>query len=368
MLTMKNFKKETLILMLSIALVLTACTPSVSNATSEEISPTLTRTPDLGATPTLRGTALPSNTSTPTILPTPFGGGSGRIVFYRVYEIAGTDGSTEPVRMVGLEGILSDGSGRFSLTGTTYWALNPLWSADGKKVYYLEVEPNAYKSYLHRINPDGSNDEKFSFPAIIDPESDFNYVTSFAISPDGRKMIVTTGGSNMIPPVMYLAVFDGTAISNPVKLHAGGNAAWSPDGKSIAFVQSFGHNQIFIINADGSGLVSLTSNEYFAYDNSFPAWSPDGKKIVFSSDRGEDGNSSIYIMNSDGTEPKILNNDPNYAWEPSFSPDGTKIIFGRFVRKDNNRREICTMNADGTDLVPLMDCYQDWCYGFAWGP
>jgi Tol biopolymer transport system component len=356
------------IFLILVMLILTACGPAGLPGSTLTSMPTLTRTPLGKTTPTLASTSPPTITTTPTSNPTPIGGGSGLIIFYRVYEKAKSEGSTEMVRFVGLEGIHSDGSGRFSLTGDTDWALNPAFSPDGNKIYYLEVIPETFKSFLHRINPDGSNDEQYAFPTIIDPESDFNYVTSFAISPDGKKIIVTTGGSNMIPPVMYLADFDGTGISNPLKLHEGGNAAWSPDGKKIAFVQSFGHNQIFTINADSSHQVSLTSSDYYLFDNSFPAWSPDGEEIIFSSDREGNGNSSIYIMNSDGTNPEKLNDDPNYAWEPSFSPDGTKIIFGRFVRSDNNRREICTMDPDGTNIIPLMDCYQDWCYGFAWGP
>lgn len=357
-----------ILILILFSLILTACSPAGQAVSTLTPPPTLTRTPEGKTTPTLVPTSLPTLAIPPNLAATPFGGGSGHIVFYRVHENARSEGSTEIVRMVGLEGIKSDGSGRFSMTSDDFWALNPVWSPDGKMIYYLEVIPESFKSFLHRINPDGSNDEKFAFPTIIDPESDFNYVTSFAISPDEKKIIVTTGGSNMIPPVMYMADFDGTGIANPIKFHAGGNAAWSPDGKTIAFVQNFGHNQIFTIGADGSNLVSLTSSEYFMFDNSFPAWSPNGDKIVFSSDRGENGNSQIFIMNSDGSGLVQLNDDPNYAWEPSFSPDGTKIIFGRFVRSDNNRREICTMNADGTNIVPFMDCYQDWCYGFAWGP
>jgi hypothetical protein len=221
------------IFLILVTLILTGCGPAGLSESTFTPMPTLMRTPAGKTTPIQPPTSPPTITTTPTSNPTPIGGGSGLIIFYRVYEKAKSEGSTEMVRFVGLEGIHSDGSGRFSLTGDTYWALNPTFSPDGNKIYYLEVIPETFKSFLHRINPDGSNDEQFAFPTIIDPESDFNYVTSFAISPDGKKIIVTTGGSNMIPPVMYLADFDGTGISNPLKLHEGGNAAWSPDGSNI---------------------------------------------------------------------------------------------------------------------------------------
>jgi TolB protein len=52
-----------------------------------------------------------------------------------------------------------------------------------------------------------------------------------------------------------------------------------------------GSPQIYVINADGSGLRQLTDN--LAY-NVFPSWSPDGKRIAFDSDRM--GNFDIWVM------------------------------------------------------------------------
>src|SRR6266581_3526303 len=64
---------------------------------------------------------------------------------------------------------------------------------------------------------------------------------------------------------------------------------WSPDGRRIAFVSNRnGNDDVFIMNADGSGVVQLTDNP--AVDDP-TAWSPDGKQILFRSDR--DGNSEL---------------------------------------------------------------------------
>ena len=52
-------------------------------------------------------------------------------------------------------------------------------------------------------------------------------------------------------------------------------------------------------------LQRLTNHAW--YDDS-PAWSPDGKGIAFASDR--DGNWEIYLMNTDGSNPQRLTNDP----------------------------------------------------------
>ena len=50
------------------------------------------------------------------------------------------------------------------------------------------------------------------------------------------------------------------------------------------------------MNGDGSSPTRLTNNAYADFD---PSWSPDGSKLAFDSDRV--GNREIYSMNSDGT-------------------------------------------------------------------
>ena len=74
--------------------------------------------------------------------------------------------------------------------------------------------------------------------------------------------------------------------------------AWSPDGRRIAFTsERDGNPEIYVMNADGSGVTRLTYNDARDLD-SFPAWSPDGRRIAFHSNR--DGNFEIYVMNASG--------------------------------------------------------------------
>jgi Tol biopolymer transport system component len=58
----------------------------------------------------------------------------------------------------------------------------------------------------------------------------------------------------------------------------------APDGKKIVFDSSPYLDDIYVMNADGSGVTKLTHNP--AYDI-YPDWSPDGKRIMFIRQSGD---------------------------------------------------------------------------------
>src|SRR5258706_3944115 len=65
------------------------------------------------------------------------------------------------------------------------------------------------------------------------------------------------------------------------------------------------------MNGDGSGMKQLTEAQA---DDGEPAWSPDARRVAFTSTR--DGNSEIYVMNSDGGNQTRL----TYDAEPDLTP------------------------------------------------
>jgi dipeptidyl aminopeptidase/acylaminoacyl peptidase/uncharacterized protein YraI len=88
---------------------------------------------------------------------------------------------------------------------------------------------------------------------------------------------------------------------------------------------------IYVINADGSGLRRLT-------DGMDPAWSPDGKKVAFARWRDPRG---IYVIDEDGSNETLL-----FGWSqakaPAWSPDGSHIVFTRQYggREEDRERSV----------------------------
>jgi len=145
-------------------------------------------------------------------------------------------------------------------------------------------------------------------------------------------------------------------IAGAVTVHA---AFPGTNGKIAFDSDRDGNEEVYVMNADGSGQTNLSNNPAF---DAYPAWSPDGTKIAFFSNR--DGNYEIYVMNADGSGQTNLTNNPGQDYTSSWSPDGTKIAFTS--TRDGNP-EIYVMNADGTSQTRLTynSAYDD---GAVWSP
>ncbi|MCX6135708.1 MAG: hypothetical protein NTU47_18030 [Ignavibacteriales bacterium] len=103
---------------------------------------------------------------------------------------------------------------------------------------------------------------------------------------------------------------------------ASANCPPSPD-KSKGYVWGvFNDYDIYVANADGSGLKTLFASP--GYDAEATV-SPTGDKIVFTSSRV--GDLELYTMNLDGSHLKRITHDIGYDGGAFFSWDGKKIVY-----------------------------------------
>jgi Tol biopolymer transport system component len=251
----------------------------------------------------------------------------------------------------------ADGSGELSLTGThkknkaNYeYDQYHVWAPDGRRIVFerFDSDPN-YAVYI--IGSDGSGERRltprqgygFARPdwspdgrLIAFTHSQRGAVYVMRPNGTGRRVLATIPGARVWgvkwSPDRRLIAFirddrrreelwvmnaDGTQPRQLVAARVGNRGrssadfAWSPDSRQIAFTQCCRESELFVVNADGSGLRKLTGGVN-------PVWSPDGRAIAFASDR--DGNTEIYVMNADGSDQRNISRSPLADVDPAWSP------------------------------------------------
>ena len=125
-----------------------------------------------------------------------------------------------------------------------------------------------------------------------------------AWGPGGRMLAYASylsGG----PADILLTMLDGRPATRPARgadWAANHQPAISPDGSRIAFVSSqggqTGYYDVWIVNRDGTDMRNLTPGTARSSEGA-PSWSPNGQTLAFTSDRT--GTNQIFIMNADGT-------------------------------------------------------------------
>jgi len=105
-----------------------------------------------------------------------------------------------------------------------------------------------------------------------------------------------------------------------------GGTAWSPDGKTVAFISNIsGRNNLWLVSAEGGWPVQLTISDQ---RQAAPAWSPDSKWIAYQSDYDGDEQWDIFLVSPKTGQVVNLTKTREIAEEsPAWSPDGRYLAY-----------------------------------------
>ncbi len=268
--------------------------------------------------------------------------------------------------------IAPDGSDARAVTDDEAVDWNPIWSADGKYLYFASDRKGV--ASLWRVRIDEATGRTLGTLEPVTGQSAEIYHMDLA--KDGRHIVYT----NYIPDANIKSIaFDpikletiGEMVTVTQGTRTSGSPNVSPDGQLVA-VHSLGspREDIWLVRADGKGTpTNLTDDE--ALDRS-PRWSPDGKRLAFFSTRNK--LTQIWLMSPDGSDKRQLTFTENGCSFPFWSPKEGRIAYQLAgTASGTGKRGTQIVEVDkpwGQQMpvtLPVVNEAGDWFNGYSWSP
>jgi eukaryotic-like serine/threonine-protein kinase len=207
---------------------------------------------------------------------------------------------------------------------STNW--NPVWSPDGKFLYFASDRSGNMSFW--RVAIDQESGKVQGEPEAVSTPSTFSRHLSF--SRDGSRFIyVQTDQRSNLGGIRFDPNNEQT-VGEPFWITKGDRRIARPelspdDSRFVMRVPRRTQDDIVVFNRDGSNWRDLTNDQSF---DRYPRWSPDGKRIAFTSDRN--GSYEIWVMDADATNLRQISFDsPGGSAMSIWSADGTQLLFRR---------------------------------------
>ncbi len=209
----------------------------------------------------------------------------------------------------------------------------PMWSADGRRLYYVSDRADAG-------NKNGAQNIWVGTPG----RSEFRRVSNFSdgrvlwpsISYDGREVVFernfgiwkldTESGKTTEVAITRRGAASGPAIERLQLTNRISELQLSPDGKKVAFIV---RGEVFAASAADGGDATRVSKS--AAEEYQVMWAPDSRRLVYVS--GRDGTPHLFLYDFNNNTETQLTSDAADDSTPCFSPDGKSIAFIRGAKE-----------------------------------
>jgi len=199
----------------------------------------------------------------------------------------------------------------------------PDWSPDGQWIAFDGQGSQIYKIRVVDGNFDMGSLTQLTFEGR-------NFFPAW--SPDGRWIVYDSNLNNSSGGYSIWKMRDNG--SDKQLLVSGRMADWSNDGTQVIYIGLY--TEIYRYNLLSSSVYRITSfNQVDIYnrDNRCPKFSPNGTKAAFMSQQGGKGLVQIWLMNADGSGLRQLTTEgANHGL--SWSPDSKEIVYVSYRSTD----------------------------------
>lgn len=239
-----------------------------------------------------------------------------------------------------IEARVSDGAERPISAERWRFAERLEWLSDGSGLL-TTVSDDAYGPFqIWHVSYPGGRVQKVT--------SDLSNYRSMSLTADSRTLVAVQSD---IHPYVWVAP-EGDAgrarriTSGPGTVNDYWGFSWTPDGRIVYVSTLSGNQDIWIMNADGSGQKQLTFDRGPDFD---PTVSPDGTHVVFASERS--GTNKLWRIDIDGGNPTQLTRGVAADFLPNYSPDGRWVVYSSDDKRDTGLWRIPSGGGEPTRLT-----------------